>query len=98
MKAYPEQPSGSVMLLLTTKKFSTPNVETLKAFASREEQIATNKKKEQNFSFKNEQRYLARKQREEQTEKTKEIMKEEISCILEGKKLHFLGQIFLSFL
>ena len=33
MKAYPEQPSGSVMLLLTTKKFSTPNVETLKAFS-----------------------------------------------------------------
>ena len=57
------------------------------------------------FHLKNEQRYLARKQRylarkqrEEQTEKTKEIMKEEISCILEGKKLHFLGQIFLSFL
>ena len=50
------------------------------------------------FYLKNEQRYLARKQREEQTEKTKEIMKEEISCILEGKKLHFLGQIFLSFL
>ncbi len=50
------------------------------------------------FHLKNEQRYLSRKQREEQTEKTKEIMKEEISCILEGKKLHFLGQIFLSFL
>lgn len=50
------------------------------------------------FHLKNEQRYLVRKQREEQTEKTKEIMKEEISCILEGKKLHFLGQIFLSFL
>ena len=33
MKAYPEQPSGSVMLLLATKKFSTPNVETLKAFS-----------------------------------------------------------------
>ena len=33
MKAYPEQPSGSVILLLATKKFSTPNVETLKAFS-----------------------------------------------------------------
>lgn len=60
--------------------------------------MAASKKREQNFSFKNEQRYLARKQREEQTEKTKGFMKEEISCILEGKKLHFLGQIFLSFL
>ena len=98
MKAYPEQPSGSVMLLLTTKKFSTPNVETLKAFSSGNEQMAANKKRNKIFHLKNEQRYLARKQREEQTEKTKEIMKEEISCILEGKKLHFLGQIFLSFL
>jgi hypothetical protein len=56
------------------------------------------KKRNKIFHLKNEQRYLARKQREEQTEKTKEIMKEEISCILEGKKLHFLGQVFLSFL
>jgi hypothetical protein len=39
MKAYPEQPSGSVMLLLTTKKFSTPNVETLKAFSRENEKI-----------------------------------------------------------
>ena len=52
MKAYPEQPSGSVMLLLTTKKFSTPNVETLKAFSSRAEQMAASKKREQNFLFK----------------------------------------------
>ena len=37
MKAYPEQPSGSVMLLLATKKFSTPNVETLKAFSRENE-------------------------------------------------------------
>ena len=39
MKAYPEQPSGSVMLLLATKKFSTPNVETLKAFSRENEKI-----------------------------------------------------------
>ena len=37
MKAYPEQPSGSVMLLLATKKFSTLNVETLKAFSRENE-------------------------------------------------------------
>jgi hypothetical protein len=40
MKAYPEQPSGSVMLLLATKKFSTPNVETLKAFSRENEKTS----------------------------------------------------------
>ena len=52
MKASPKQHSGSVGLVLIKKGFAGSSVETLKAFASREEQMAASKKREQNFSFK----------------------------------------------
>ena len=35
MKAYPEQPSGSVILLLATKKFSTPQCRNSESFFKR---------------------------------------------------------------
>ena len=49
MKAYPEQPSGSVGLVLIKRGFAGSSVETLKAFARRDEQMAANQKKGTKF-------------------------------------------------
>ena len=97
MKAYPEQPSGSVMLLLTTKKFSTPNVETLKAFASRDEQMAASKKRKQNFSFKKWAKIFSKKAKRRANRENKGNYERGNLLHFGGEKTTLLGSDFFIF-